>query len=305
MPEILMDAFEIRVTVPELVAMQKTYDKAKAEGWRVEDVSEWAALSEKQRETFKQLRKQACDRGLPINEYIESLAERGHQLSVEIERLSGNVERLKLEKKSLDERCSRENRWLEEDYELKKKSLEEKYLRDIDGCRVEFLKFKERLQAMKNKPQNDCKEWETKLDSLRTECSLVEKQRVNIVREAMLSLDKISSEKTEAVKERDMARGELKQIRALVGPNGAMADLAKQKEELKAQLAERDRQLVEKALQMAGKWLNQEEALQIVNEEGKRLKGEVERECRLALDVVECRIENAGPALRVLEFLES
>jgi hypothetical protein len=79
-----------------------------------------------------------------------------------------------------------------------------------------------------------------------------------------------------------------------VGPKGTVANLAKQKEDLKAQLAERDRQLAEKAMQLAGEWLNQEEAIQ-----------EAEGVYRFVLDEVERRINTAGPALYVLEFLES
>jgi len=126
-----------------------------------------------------------------------------------------------------------------------------------------------------------------------------------MVREAKNSLDKIKGERAEAVKERDTATGELKQLRALVGPKGTVTDLVKQKENLKATLTEKDQQLVEKAMEVAGKWLNQEEALQTFNEESRRLTGEVEGVCRLVSDEAEHRMENAGPALYVLEFLEN
>jgi hypothetical protein len=63
---------------------------------------------------------------------------------------------------------------------------------------------------------------------------------------------------------------------------------------LKATLTKKDQQLVEKAMQLAGKWLDQEEAIQ-------------EAECvySFVLDEVERRINAAGSALYVLEFLES
>jgi hypothetical protein len=236
---------------------------------------------------------------------MEGLKTRSSLLSKENERLSIEVDGLKLKEKSLNDRCSWLNTWLEEDYQRKKKGLEEKYLRDIDGCQGEFLEFKAKMQGRKEELQNDYKAWEAKRDNLIAECGRLEKQAANIVEEAKDSLDKVKGETAEAVKERDMARSELKQLRALVGPRGTVADLAKRNEDLKAQLAERDQQLAEKAMQLAGKWLNQEEALQTFNEESKRFMGEVEDMCRLVSDEVEHRIENAGPALRVLEFLES
>jgi hypothetical protein len=70
MPEIVEHMFGIKVTVPELIVMQKTYDKATEEGWHVEDVYEWTELSEEERETFKDLRKKAYDEGLPVNKYF-------------------------------------------------------------------------------------------------------------------------------------------------------------------------------------------------------------------------------------------
>jgi hypothetical protein len=301
MPEIMEHMFGIKVTVPELVAMQKTCDEATEQGWHVEDVYEWAALSEEEQKAFRELREKAYDKGLSVTGYmstlmqnLEDLKAKSQQLSRENERLSRIVDGLKLEEKSLNERCSRLNTWLEEDYHRKKKGLEEKYLRDIDGCRVEFLKFKEKMEAMMEELQNDCKAWEAKRNKLIAECGLLEKQATNMVREAKESLDKIRGETAEAVKERDTVRGELRQLRALVGPKGTVADLAKQKEDLKAQLAERDRQLAEKAMQVAGEWLNQEEAIQ-----------EAEGVHRFVLDEVERRINAAGPALYVLEFLES
>jgi chromosome segregation ATPase len=305
MPEITEHMFGIKVTVPELVAMQKTYDEATEQGWHVEDVYEWAALSEEERKTFKELREKAYGEGLLVSKYMEGLKTRSSQLSKENERLSIEVDGLKLKEKSLNDRCSWLNTWLEEDYQRKKKGLEEKYLRDIDGCQGEFLEFKAKMQGRKEELQNDYKAWEAKRDNLIAECGRLEKQAANIVEEAKDSLDKVKGETAEAVKERDMARSELKQLRALVGPRGTVADLAKRNEDLKAQLAERDQQLAEKAMQLAGKWLNQEEALQTFNEESKRFMGEVEDMCRLVSDEVEHRIENAGPALRVLEFLES
>lgn len=287
MPEITEHMFGIKVTVPELIAMQKTYDEAREEGWYVEDVFEWAALSKEEQETFKELREKAYDKGLPVNEYMEGLKAKSLQLSGENERLSRIVERLKREEERLNERCSRLNRWLEEDYQRKKKGLEEKYLRDIDGCKVEFLKFKKKLQALMKELQNDYKDWETKRDRLITECENIEKQFDIRVKAACETLDKIKAETTEA-------RNELKQLRASVGPKGTVTDLEKQNDELKQQLAEKDRQLAEKAMQVAGKWLNQEEAIQ-----------KAEGVYRFVLDEVERRIESAGPALYVLEFLES
>ncbi|HUW48604.1 MAG TPA: hypothetical protein VMW36_07670 [Patescibacteria group bacterium] len=297
--------FGIKVTVPELIAMQKTYDEATEQGWQVEDVYEWAALSEEEKKTFKELREKACGEGLLVSKYMEGLKTRSSQLSKENERLSIEVDGLKLKEKSLNDRCSWLNTWLEEDYERKKKGLEEKYLQDIDGCQGEFLEFKGKTQARKEELQNDCKEWETKRDNLITKCGDIEKQSVNIVRKAEDSLDNVKGENAEAVKERDMARGELRQLRALAGPKGAVSDLAKRNEDLKAQLAERDQQLAWKAMQLAGKWLNQEEALQTFNEESRRLSAEVEGVCRLVSDEVKHRMENAGPALHVLEFLEN
>jgi hypothetical protein len=144
-----------------------------------------------------------------------------------------------------------------------------------------------------------------KHDNLKTECGLIEKRAANMVREAKNSLDKIKGERADAVKERDTARSELKQLRAFVGPKGTVTDLVKQKENLKATLTEKDQQLAEKAMEVAGKWLNQEEALQTFNEESKRFMGEVEGVCRLVSDEAERRIEAAGPALYVLEFLEN
>lgn len=305
MPEIMEHMFGIKVTVPELVAMKKTYDEATEQGWYVEDVYEWAALSEEERKTFKELREEAYGEGLLVSKYMEGLKTRSSLLSKENERLSIEVDGLKLKEKSLDDRCSWLDTWLEEDYERKKKGLEEKYLQDIDGCQGEFLEFKGKTQARKKELQNDCKEWKTKRDNLITKCGDIEKQAVNIVRKAKETLDKIKGETAEAVKERDMARGELRQLRALAGPKGTVSDLAKRNEDLKAQLAGRDQQLAEKAMQLAGKWLNHEEALQTFKEESKRFMGEVEGVCRLVSDEVEHRMENAGPALHVLEFLEN
>jgi hypothetical protein len=69
---ILKRKYGITVTVPELIAMQKTHDAATKERLHVEDVLEWAALSKEEQEAFKQLREKAYGKGLPVNEYIES-----------------------------------------------------------------------------------------------------------------------------------------------------------------------------------------------------------------------------------------
>lgn len=232
MPEIMEHMFGIKVTVPELVAMQKTYDEATEQGWQVEDVYEWAALSEEERKTFKELREKAYGEGLLASKYMEGLKAKSGQLSGENERLSRIVDGLKLDEKSLNERCSWLNTWLEEGYERKKKGLEEKYLQDIDGCQGEFLEFKGKMQAMREELQNDCKAWKAKRGNLIAECGRLEKQAASIVEEAKESLDKVKGETAEAGKERDMARSELKQLRALVGPKGTVADLAKQKEDV-------------------------------------------------------------------------
>jgi hypothetical protein len=128
MPEIMEHMFGIKVTVPEPVAMQKTYDEATGEGWYVEDVYEWAALSEEEKKAFSELRKKAYDKGLQVNEYIEGLEARSGQLSEEDERLSRRVERLKREEMILNERRSRVNAWLDEDYQRRKESLEREIL---------------------------------------------------------------------------------------------------------------------------------------------------------------------------------
>jgi hypothetical protein len=73
LPRILKHRYGVTATLPELISMQKTYDKATKEGWRVEDVSEWAAQSEEEQEAFKELREKAYDEGLLVNEYIEGL----------------------------------------------------------------------------------------------------------------------------------------------------------------------------------------------------------------------------------------
>jgi len=153
LPRILKRKHGITVTVPELVAMQKTYDEATEEGWHVEDVYEWAALSEEEKKAFSELRKKAYDKGLQVNEYVEGLKARGGQLSEESERLSRKVERLKREEENLNRRCSWLNGWLEEDHKHKEKILEEEHLRD----KQEFLKFKGELEVMKKDLQNDCK----------------------------------------------------------------------------------------------------------------------------------------------------
>ncbi|HUW47628.1 MAG TPA: hypothetical protein VMW36_02655, partial [Patescibacteria group bacterium] len=193
---------------------------------------------------------------------------------------------------SLNDRCSRLNTWLEEDYQLKKKGLEEKYLQDIDGCNTEFLEFKGKTQARKEELQNDCKAWEGNRDNLIAECGRLEKQAANMVSEAKNSLDKIKGERAEAVKEGNTARGELMQLRALAGPKGTVADLAKQKEDLKATVAEKDRQLVEKAFSLSRDFDARMEAERMVTDE---------RENTSAL--AEHLIEKAGDLPHLFVFL--
>lgn len=113
-----------------------------------------------------------------------------------------------------------------------------------------------------------------------------------MVREAKDSLDKIKGEKAETVKERDTARNELKQLRDLAGPKGTVADLAKQKEDLKAQLRENDKQLAEKAL-----WLSRDFSARV---EAERMVTE-ERENTRAL--AEHLIEKAGDLPQLFVFL--
>lgn len=295
MPEIMEHMFGTKVTVPELIEMQKAYDKAKEEGWHVEDVYEWAALSEEERKTFKELREKACDKGLPVNEYVDGLKARSGQLSGENERLSRNIERLKREEKHLSERCSRVSTWLDEDYERKEKRLEEKYLQDIDECKVEFLRFKEKLQAVKKEIQNDCRIWETKRDNLTTECGSIEKRAASIVGESNRLLDTIRGERVEAVKERDEARGELRQLRASVGPRGTVADLARQKEDLKAQLRENDEQLAEKALWLSRDFGARVEAERMVTEERENTRALAERLIEKAGDLPHLFVFLANP----------
>jgi hypothetical protein len=177
-------------------------------------------------------------------------------LSEENERLSRSIERHKREEEDLNARYSRLNWCLEEDYKLKKKRLEE-----------EYLKFKQELQAAMKKLQDDCNALKTKRDKLKTECHLIEKQRANTVNEAEESLDKIKAETEEAVKERNVARDELMQLRASVGPRGTVTDLLKQKKDLKAALREKDQQLAEKALWLSRDFNARMEAERIVTEE--------------------------------------
>jgi predicted RNase H-like nuclease (RuvC/YqgF family) len=119
LPILLKKKYGIDASVAEILEMLKQYKKAVDEGWCVEYAMEWGILSEEEREAFRELREKAYDKGLPVNEYIEGLKAKSGELSGENECLSRNVERLKREEKSLNERCSRLNRWLEEDYQSK------------------------------------------------------------------------------------------------------------------------------------------------------------------------------------------
>jgi tRNA/tmRNA/rRNA uracil-C5-methylase (TrmA/RlmC/RlmD family) len=133
-------------------------------------------------------------------------------------------------------------------------------LRDIDGCKVEFLEFKGKVQAMKKELIDDYKGWETKRDRLITECENIEKKFDIRVKAACETLDKTKAETTEA-------RNELKQLRASVGPKGTVTDLVKQKEDLKTQLADKDQQLAEKALWLSRDFNARMEAERTVTEE--------------------------------------
>jgi len=71
-----------------------------------------------------QLYEEAHEKGFSVRGYlsickgeVEDLEAKSGQLSRENERLSRTVERLKREEANLNERCSRLNRWLEEDYQ--------------------------------------------------------------------------------------------------------------------------------------------------------------------------------------------
>ena len=256
LPVLLEIKYGIKATVPEILAMLKLYQKAKDEGWYVEDVMEWAVLSGEEQADVKQLCKEAHEKGLSVRGYrsmckgeVEDLEAKSGHLSRKNERLSRTVEGLKREEEDLNRRCSRLNRWLTEDYQSKEKRLEEKYLRDIDGCKVGFLKFKGKVQAMKKELIDDYKGWETKC------YNLVE------------AVDKIKAETAETVKERDTARGELKQLRVFVGPRGTVADLVKQKEDLKATLTDKDQQLAEMALWLSRDFNARMEAERMVTEE--------------------------------------
>jgi uncharacterized protein YoaH (UPF0181 family) len=91
MPEITKHTFGIKVTVPELIAMQKTHDEATEEGWYVEDVFELAALSREEQEDFKEQRQKALDEGLSVGEYISTSKAEVERKKAESDRLSGEI----------------------------------------------------------------------------------------------------------------------------------------------------------------------------------------------------------------------
>lgn len=290
LPEILKVKYGITATLPEMITLKKAYDKAEEEGWCVDDVIEWGLLSEEEQADFKQLSDEAHEKGLSVHGYIDQLKGEVKDQQGKKGQLLTGIRELEQKKKDLNWNYS----ILKTQYDnLKNRHDEaEKQLDDAYYQKAKDYAFK--FGIVKRQMQDEIGKLINKRERLKTECTLIKKQTASSVQTAK-----------EAVKERDQARSELKQLRALVGPKGTVPDLAKQKDELKAQLKERDHQLAEKAMEVAGKWLNQEEALQIFNEENKRLMGEVEGVCHLVLEKVERRIENAGPALYVLEFLES
>jgi len=55
LPLLLKKKYGIDANVPEILDMLKQYKQAKDEGWYVEDIMEWGALSEKEREAFMEL----------------------------------------------------------------------------------------------------------------------------------------------------------------------------------------------------------------------------------------------------------
>lgn len=227
LPVILETKYGIKATVPEILAMLKEYKKAEDKGWCPEFIIEWGVLSEERQADFEQSCKEAHEKGLSVRGYlswckaeVEREKAESDRLSRENECLSITVEGLKRKGEALNRRCSR----LNSDYQSKEKRLEDKYLRDINDYKVGFLNFKGEIQAMTKKLTDNYKGWETKC--------------LNLVEAAKDSFDKIKAETAETVKERDEARGELKQLRALVGPEGTVTDLVKQKEDLKATLLE-------------------------------------------------------------------
>jgi hypothetical protein len=130
LPVLLEKKYGIEATVPEILDMLKQYKKAVDEGWYVEYAMEWGVLSEKDRETFREICNTNTGGSIGLPDYLSTLKDEVAALISQKNRLLEEVNEIQQKKRPLEfyySQLKTQYDNLKRDYEKREKQLTNKY----------------------------------------------------------------------------------------------------------------------------------------------------------------------------------
>jgi len=220
LPVLLETKYGIKATVPEILEMLREYKKVDDEGWCVEFAMEWGILSEDEREAFRELYNKAySEEGVSPTRYLVTLKGAMENLKGKKDQLLREIGELNQKKKDLNWTYSllrTRHSELDKDHEKRKKHLDDEYYEKARNYAIQFSTVKKQFE-------DEIAKLIKERDRLNAKCDELEKTVSRIVESGLQQDDKIKAQIAEG-------RAELK-------------ELAKENEEIKAQLAERNQQL--------------------------------------------------------------
>jgi len=220
LPVLFEKKYGIEATVPEILEMLEQYKKVDDEGWCVEFAMEWGILSEEEREAFRELYNKAySEEGVSATRYLVALKGAMENLKGKKDQLLREIGGLNQKKKDLNWDYSllkTRHSELDKDHEKRKKHLDDEYYEKARNYATQFSTVKKQFE-------DEIAKLIKERDRLNAKCDELEKTASKIVNSALQQDDKIKAQIAEG-------RAELK-------------ELARENEEIKAQLAERNQQL--------------------------------------------------------------
>ena len=179
LPVLLETKYGIKATVPEILAMLKLYQKAKDEGWCVEDVMEWSLLSQEAQKAFLESWSIArSEKGGNLTRYFQILKDEIKSSIEQKNRILREIAELKKKRSSVeyDYRVSEyyysslKTRYdnLKKDYEKRENQLANKYYQMHREYMVAYEKAKREMNLKIGKQVKEYQRLEMRNKKLRT-----------------------------------------------------------------------------------------------------------------------------------------